>query len=119
MVYAGLVRRRSILPVLPEIGRASCRESVDVAVFSVAFSSRRRHTRSLCDWSSDVCSSDLNGEPIHVSKISTLGESLLGTGFPSKKRHLNPNIHYYHQLTLKSHGVRRPGSAALDLACVA
>src|SRR5438034_7508261 len=24
------------------------------------FSSRRRHTRSLCDWSSDVCSSDLN-----------------------------------------------------------
>src|SRR5215204_7312848 len=25
------------------------------------FSSRRRHTRSLCDWSSDVCSSDLPG----------------------------------------------------------
>src|SRR5260221_778990 len=28
------------------------------------FSSRRRHTRSLCDWSSDVCSSDL---PIFIS----------------------------------------------------
>src|SRR5438034_3266016 len=27
------------------------------------FSSRRRHTRSLCDWSSDVCSSDLNSNP--------------------------------------------------------
>src|SRR5438034_4838863 len=26
------------------------------------FSSRRRHTRSLCDWSSDVCSSDLSEE---------------------------------------------------------
>src|SRR5438034_1181763 len=26
------------------------------------FSSRRRHTRSLCDWSSDVCSSDLNAK---------------------------------------------------------
>src|SRR5437588_8416187 len=26
------------------------------------FSSRRRHTRSLCDWSSDVCSSDRNAE---------------------------------------------------------
>src|SRR5438034_6038281 len=25
------------------------------------FSSRRRHTRSLCDWSSDVCFSDLSG----------------------------------------------------------
>src|SRR5260221_6588246 len=24
------------------------------------FASRRRHTRSLCDWSSDVCSSDLD-----------------------------------------------------------
>src|SRR5437588_744356 len=28
-------------------------------VFRFFFSSRRRHTRSLCDWSSDVCSSDL------------------------------------------------------------
>src|SRR5438034_5594258 len=27
------------------------------------FSSRRRHTRSLCDWSSDVCSSDLDRFP--------------------------------------------------------
>src|SRR5438034_6651384 len=27
------------------------------------FSSRRRHTRSLCDWSSDVCSSDLRKQP--------------------------------------------------------
>src|SRR5260221_14289305 len=27
--------------------------------FVFFFSSRRRHTRSLCDWSSDVCSSDL------------------------------------------------------------
>src|SRR5260221_1304518 len=26
------------------------------------FSSRRRHTRSLCDWSSDVCSSDLRND---------------------------------------------------------
>ena len=61
----------------------------------------------------------LNGAAIHVSKIRTMGESLLGTGFPSKKRHLNPNIYFYHHLTLKSHGLRRAGSAALDLACVA
>src|SRR5260221_5393795 len=27
--------------------------------FHFFFASRRRHTRSLCDWSSDVCSSDL------------------------------------------------------------
>src|SRR5438034_8919047 len=29
-------------------------------MFVFFFSSRRRHTRSLCDWSSDVCSSDLD-----------------------------------------------------------
>ena len=61
----------------------------------------------------------LNGRPIHVSKTTRLAESLLGTGFPSHKRHKNPNIHFYHQLTLRSHGVRRAGSAALDLASVA
>ena len=61
----------------------------------------------------------LNGESLHVSKTQRLSESLLGTGFPSHKRHKNPNIHFYHQLTLRSHGLRRAGSAALDLACVA
>ncbi|HTV65111.1 MAG TPA: inositol monophosphatase family protein [Bryocella sp.] len=61
----------------------------------------------------------LNGKPMHVSKTTRVLESLLGTGFPSHKRHKNPNIHFYHQLTLRSHGVRRAGSAALDLSCVA
>jgi myo-inositol-1(or 4)-monophosphatase len=61
----------------------------------------------------------LNGQPIHVSKVVALSESLLATGFPSKKRHENPNIYFYHQITLRSHGIRRPGSAALDLASVA
>jgi myo-inositol-1(or 4)-monophosphatase len=61
----------------------------------------------------------LNGSAIHVSKTRRLVESLVATGFPSHKRHKNPNIHYYHQITLRSHGVRRAGSAALDLCSVA
>jgi myo-inositol-1(or 4)-monophosphatase len=61
----------------------------------------------------------LNGEAIHVSKAATLKESLLATGFPSQKRHKNPNIYFYHQITLHTHGVRRAGSAALDLCNVA
>lgn len=61
----------------------------------------------------------LNGKKISVSKITTLGTSLLCTGFPVHKRLDNPNIHYYYDFTLRSHGVRRDGSAALDLACVA
>jgi myo-inositol-1(or 4)-monophosphatase len=61
----------------------------------------------------------LNGTPIHVSKAAQLKESLVATGFPSHKRHKNPNIHFYHQITLRTHGVRRAGSAALDLCNVA
>src|SRR5438034_8302958 len=37
------------------------------------FSSRRRHTRSLCDWSSDVCSSDLKA----VALVSDAGTPLI------------------------------------------
>ena len=61
----------------------------------------------------------LNGRRIHVSRTKTLQESLTGTGFPSRKRHESPNIHFYQEFTLRSHGVRRAGSAALDLAYVA
>ena len=61
----------------------------------------------------------LNDKAIHVSKAANLAESLVGTGFPSHKRHKNPNIHFYHQITLRTHGVRRAGSAALDLCYVA
>jgi myo-inositol-1(or 4)-monophosphatase len=58
-------------------------------------------------------------KPMHVSRIPELAESLVATGFPSRKRHDNPNIHFYQEFTLRSHGVRRAGSAALDLAYVA
>ena len=60
-----------------------------------------------------------NGKKIQVSSIDKLSTSLLVTGFPSVKRTQNPNIHYYWDFTLRSHGVRRDGSAALDLASVA
>jgi myo-inositol-1(or 4)-monophosphatase len=60
-----------------------------------------------------------NGKKIQVSKNATLGTSLLCTGFPNLKRHAHPNIHYYWDFTLRSHGVRRDGSAALDLAYIA
>jgi myo-inositol-1(or 4)-monophosphatase len=61
----------------------------------------------------------LNQERVHVSATANLAECLLATGFPSQKRHKNPNIFFYHQITLRTHGVRRAGSAALDLCCVA
>src|SRR5438132_4859057 len=42
---------------------------ISLFVIFFFFASRRRHTRSLCDWSSDVCSSDL---PIFFGQIALL-----------------------------------------------
>lgn len=61
----------------------------------------------------------LNGRQIHVAPTAMLQESLIATGFPSRKRHESPNIHFYQEFTLRSHGVRRAGAAAVDLAYVA
>ncbi len=60
----------------------------------------------------------LNGRRIRVSRAARLQDCLVATGFPSRKRHLNVNVHFYHQLAMATHGVRRGGSAALDLAYV-
>ena len=61
----------------------------------------------------------INNRRAHVSPTARLAESLSSTGFPSRKRHDNVNIHFYYQLAMASHGVRRTGSAAIDLAYVA
>jgi myo-inositol-1(or 4)-monophosphatase len=61
----------------------------------------------------------LNGRRIRVSRAPEVAESLVATGFPSRKRQENINIHFYYQLAMVSHGVRRAGAAALDLAYVA
>ncbi len=60
-----------------------------------------------------------NGKKIHVSRNATLSTSLLCTGFPVRNRKASPNLQYYGDFTQQSHGVRRDGSAALDLASVA
>jgi myo-inositol-1(or 4)-monophosphatase len=61
----------------------------------------------------------LNQRRISVSKVSRLEDMLVATGFPSRKRHLDINVHFYYQLAMSTHGVRRAGAAALDLAYVA
>lgn len=61
----------------------------------------------------------LNGRRLGVSKTSRVEDALLSTGFPNWNRAENPNILFYHQFAMGSHGVRRSGSAAIDLACVA
>lgn len=61
----------------------------------------------------------LNQQRIHVSKNAQLSECLVATGFPPFMRDHELNIQLYYRFTRLTHGVRRAGSAALDLCSVA
>ena len=62
----------------------------------------------------------LNRKPIGVSHVRTLDMSLLATGFPYDRRERRRfYLCFWEAFMLRTHGVRRTGSAALDLAWVA
>jgi len=62
----------------------------------------------------------LNGEPIAVSTVDTLGDALLATGFPYDRRsHLDFYLGFFADFVVRAQGIRRNGSAALDLCYVA
>ena len=63
----------------------------------------------------------LDGRRIRVSKRTTLQQSLVATGFPYRANlvHLERYLNMLRAVMLESAGVRRPGSAALDLCYVA
>ncbi len=62
----------------------------------------------------------LNNRKIRVSKQTDLNSALIGTGFPFKyPQHLDAYLSMFKELTPKTAGIRRAGSAALDLAYLA
>jgi len=62
----------------------------------------------------------LNDRRIRVSKRIKLADSLIGTGFPYRDfTHLDAYTGMFRDLVQKTSGLRRPGSAALDLAWLA
>lgn len=62
----------------------------------------------------------LNGRPIHVSPAPTLDQSLVLTGFPYDRRKRSEfYLRFYQAFMMRTQGVRRCGSAALDLCYVA
>ena len=62
----------------------------------------------------------LNERRIRVTKCLKLEDALLGTGFPFRMfQHVDAYMGIFKELTQRSSGIRRPGSAALDLCYVA
>ena len=62
----------------------------------------------------------LNDRRIRVAKRTKLPETLIGTGFPFRDMtHADAYLAIFRELMAKTSGLRRPGSAALDLAWVA
>jgi myo-inositol-1(or 4)-monophosphatase len=62
----------------------------------------------------------LNGKPIRVTRVQSLDVALLSTGFAYDRRERRRfYLSFWEAFMLRTHGVRRTGSAALDLAWVA
>jgi len=62
----------------------------------------------------------LNGQPIGVSPITDASRALIGTGFPFKEGgHADEYLRMMSRVMRETAGIRRPGSASLDLADVA
>lgn len=69
---------------------------------------------------SEMRGAQLNGRPIHVSETTSLDNSLLVTGFAYDIRETpRNNLDHFCKFALKAQGLRRTGSAALDLCYVA
>src|SRR4051812_15245852 len=61
----------------------------------------------------------LNGRRIHVSEVDVLNNAMLCTGFPYNVRELGDFARHFYNFIMNAQGVRRDGTAALDLAYVA
>jgi myo-inositol-1(or 4)-monophosphatase len=71
-------------------------------------------------WAKEGQGAFLDKERIHVSKVNKVKDSLLATGFPyERKARYKKNMELMDAFYQPSHGVRRFGSAAIDLCYVA
>jgi myo-inositol-1(or 4)-monophosphatase len=61
----------------------------------------------------------LNGQPIHVGKVTRLNEALVAVSFPPHPQPNDPDIEAFLRVSPVCQAVRRTGSAALNLAYVA
>src|SRR5437762_4155722 len=82
------------------------------ALFSFFFSSRRRHTRYIGDWSSDVCSSDLFFAKKQIFLIFLIGRICQGHHFFRPVQH---SFHPFHTATVTEINVSMPSTTILKI----
>jgi len=98
--------------------------------YSISIALRRRDTTIMgviYEPNADECFFSWEGQPaflnekeIHVTNSDKLSDSLIATGFPYEKDETIDNyLNLLKDILKKSHGIRRIGSAAIDLAYVA
>ena len=112
----------------PLDGTVNYAHSIPIFCVSVAYSDHGRLTlAAICaPMLGEVFTAEsgrgafLNGQPLHVSATTDLIHSLLVTGFPyDVQTSPRNNLDHFEHFTKRSQGVRRLGSAAIDLAYVA
>lgn len=101
-----------------------------IPLFSVSIG-LMQHDKVKCGWVYDIMHDDLfyawkgggaylNGRRINVSQQTDFGQSLLVTGFPyGNPAAMRRYVDVFYHLMMNTRGVRRLGSAAIDLAYVA
>jgi myo-inositol-1(or 4)-monophosphatase len=73
-----------------------------------------------CFWSHKGTSAFVNDEPIQVSKCNSMSDSLVVTGFPyTDFSRMDSYMEVFKHFMKTTHGIRRPGSASVDLAWLA
>jgi myo-inositol-1(or 4)-monophosphatase len=71
-------------------------------------------------WAGRGTGAFMNGNPIRISGRRTLGEAILGTGFPWRsKPYIDAYVKTFQHMFSSAAGMRRMGSAAIDLSYVA
>lgn len=101
-----------------------------VPLYSVSIALRRKEETILgvvyepnldeCFYAYEGSQAYCNGEPIKVSEVKHVSSSLIATGFPYAAGDKMPAyLQLLEELLRESHGIRRLGSAAVDLAYVA
>lgn len=88
----------------------------NVPIAGVVFDPNRNECFSAWQGGGAYC----NGTKLAVSPATQLGESLIATGFPYRQFEQMPKyLHILESLMQQTHGLRRMGSAAIDLSYVA